>query len=90
VLLEKQIGIALLERASKGVVLTRAGAMVAEYVRSVVLDYDSLRADLNDARGSRPRLVRLETVESIVSGGLIDAVAAFRKKFDQRRCCGNA
>jgi DNA-binding transcriptional LysR family regulator len=40
--------------------------MVAEYARSVVLDYDSLRADLNDARGSRHKLVRLETVESIV------------------------
>jgi DNA-binding transcriptional LysR family regulator len=82
VLLEQQIGTTLLERASKGVALTHAGVMVAEYARSVVLDYDSLRADLNDARGSRHRLLRLHAVESIVSGGLIDAVAAFRKEFD--------
>lgn len=81
-LLEQQIGTALLERASKGVTLTHAGVMVAEYARSVVLDYDSLRADLNDTRGSRHRLIRLHTVESIVSGGLIDAVADFRKNFD--------
>lgn len=82
VLLEQQIGTALLERASKGVALTHAGVMVAEYARSVVLDYDSLSADLNDARGSRHRLVRLHTVESIVSGGSIDAAADFRKNFD--------
>lgn len=67
VLLEQQIGTALLERASKGVALTHAGVMVAEYARSVVLDYDSLRADLNDARGSRHRLLRLHTVESYAS-----------------------
>lgn len=81
-LLEQQMGTTLLERNSNGVRLTHAGAMVAEYARSVVLDYDNLRADLNDARGSRRKLVRVETVESIVSGGLIEAVAAFREKFD--------
>jgi DNA-binding transcriptional LysR family regulator len=81
-LLEHQIGTTLLQRTSTGVALTHAGAMVAEYARSVVLDYDSLRADLNDARGSRHKMVRLETVESIVSGGLIDAVANFRARFD--------
>ena len=48
--LEQQIGTALLERASRGVPLTHAGVMVVEYARSVVLDYDSLHADLNAAR----------------------------------------
>ena len=81
-LLEHQIGTMLLERTPNGVALTHEGMMVAEYARSVVLDYDSLRADLNGARGSRNKLLRLEVVESIVSGGLIDAVAEFRKKFD--------
>src|SRR6185312_8612657 len=40
------------------------------------------RVDLNDARGSRRKLIRIETVESIVSGGLVEAVAAFREKYD--------
>jgi DNA-binding transcriptional LysR family regulator len=48
----------------------------------VVLDYDSLRADLNDWRGSRRKLIRLEAVESIVSGGLVEAISAFRRSFD--------
>lgn len=81
-LLEHEIGTALLDRTSVGVSLTHAGTLVAEYARSVVLDYDSLRADLNDTRGSRRKLIRIETVESIVSGGLVEAVAAFRAKFD--------
>jgi DNA-binding transcriptional LysR family regulator len=81
-LLEHQIGTTLLERTSAGVVLTHAGTLVAEYARAVVLDYESLRADLNDRRGSRRRLVALAVVESAVSGGLVDAIAAFRSKFE--------
>ncbi len=81
-LLEHHIGTTLLDRTSGGVKLTHAGSLVAEYARSVVLDYDSLRADLNDWRGSRRKLIRVEAVESIVSGGLMEAVAAFRVKYD--------
>jgi DNA-binding transcriptional LysR family regulator len=81
-LLEHHIGTTLLDRSSGGVKLTHAGSLVAEYARSVILDYDSLRADLNDWRGSRRKLIRVEAVESIVSGGLMEAVAAFRAKYD--------
>jgi molybdate transport repressor ModE-like protein len=81
-LLEHHIGTTLLDRTSGGVKLTHAGSLVAEYARSVILDYDSLRADLNDWRGSRRKLIRIQAVESIVSGGLVDAVAAFRGKYD--------
>jgi DNA-binding transcriptional LysR family regulator len=81
-LLEHHIGTALLDRTTSGVKLTHAGNLVAEYARSVVLDYDSLRADLNDWRGSRRKLIRLEAVESIVSGGLVEAISTFRRNFD--------
>jgi DNA-binding transcriptional LysR family regulator len=81
-LLENQIGTALFDRTHSGVVLTHAGELVAEYARSVVLDYDSLRADLNDTRGSRRRLIRLAAVESSVSGGLVEALTAFRQRFE--------
>lgn len=81
-LLEHHIGTTLLDRTAGGVKLTHAGSLVAEYSRSVILDYDSLRADLNDRRGSRRKLIRVEAVESIVSGGLLEAVAAFRAKYD--------
>jgi DNA-binding transcriptional LysR family regulator len=81
-LLEHHIGTTLLDRTSGGVKLTHAGSLVAEYARTVILDYDSLRADLNDWRGSRRKLIRVAAVESIVSGGLLEAVAAFRTKYD--------
>jgi DNA-binding transcriptional LysR family regulator len=81
-LLEHHIGTTLLDRTSGGVKLTHAGSLVAEYARSVILDYDSLRADLNDWRGSRRKLIRIAAVESIVSGGLLEAVASFRARFD--------
>lgn len=81
-ILERQIGTALLERTSKGVVLTHAGSLVADYAKTVLLDFEALRADLDDQRGSSRRLIRIVTVESIVSGGPLDAVTRFRKRFD--------
>jgi DNA-binding transcriptional LysR family regulator len=81
-LLEHHIGTALLDRTPSGVKLTHSGTLVAEYARSVILDYDSLRADLNDRRGSRRKLIRLEAVESIISGGLVEAITAFRHNYD--------
>lgn len=81
-LLEHKMGTSLLKRTTTGILLTHAGTLVAEYARSVVLDYDSLRADLNDLRGSRRRLIRVAAVESSISGGLIQALADFRRRFD--------
>jgi molybdate transport repressor ModE-like protein len=81
-LLEHQMGTELLQRTAGGVVLTHAGTLVADYARSVVLDYDSLRSDLNDLRGRR-RLIRVAAVESSISGGLIQAVAEFRCRFER-------
>lgn len=81
-LLEHLVGTTLLERTAEGVVLTHAGVLFAEYARTVVLDYESLRADLNDRRGHRRRLIGLAAVESAVSGGLVNAIAAFRQRFE--------
>lgn len=81
-ILERQMGTKLLERTSTGVLLTHAGALLDEYAKGVLLDFESLRADLDDQRGSRRRLIRLVTVESIVSSGPLLAVARFREKFD--------
>ena len=41
------------KRSASGVKLTHAGKMVANYARSVVLGYESLRSDLDDIRGRR-------------------------------------
>ncbi|CAN7667085.1 LysR family transcriptional regulator [Caballeronia sp. LjRoot34] len=79
---EHLFGTALFERTTDGAVLTPSGSLVADYARSVIADYDNLRADLNDLRGTKRRVIRITTVESVVSGGLVRAVTAFRSQFD--------
>src|ERR1700757_3505003 len=60
--LERQLGTRLFARSSEGVELTHAGKMVADFARVVLLDYDALRADLDDLRGVRRALVRVVVV----------------------------
>ncbi len=78
-ILERQIGTPLFERNRSGLELTHAGALVADYAASVILDFDTLRSDLDDLRGTRRRVVRIAAVGS---DGIIPATIAFREKFD--------
>jgi len=80
-ILEHQIGTSLLERQSHGVELTRAGALVADYVRRILLEYDGLRADLDDVRGNSRHLVRLAAVESIASSVPMEAVRILSQSY---------
>jgi DNA-binding transcriptional LysR family regulator len=79
--LEREMGTRLLARSAGGVALTHAGQLVADYARAVLLDYDSLRADLDDMRGTQRRLLRLVLVESVASSGPIAAIARFVEKY---------
>jgi len=79
-ILEREMGTALLERSVGGVVPTHAGHLVADYARSVILDYDSLRADLNDLRGKRRGLIRIAVVEIMICESSGEAIRAFRLK----------
>lgn len=80
-LLEREVGTALFERRAGGVELTHAGRLVADYARSVLIDYDSLRTDLDDLRGTKRRLIRLGVVESVAAYGPMRAVSAFLERF---------
>lgn len=79
--LEREMGTRLLARSASGVALTHAGRLVAEYARAMLLDYDSLRADLDDMRGTQRRLLRLVLVESVASYGPVRALAKFVEKY---------
>jgi DNA-binding transcriptional LysR family regulator len=80
-ILERQIGTALFERRADGVELTHAGALVAQFVRKLLVDYDSLRTDLDDLRGVQRRLVRLAAVESIAATSPMSAVHKFNTRY---------
>lgn len=77
-ILEREMGTALLERSVAGVVPTHAGRLVADYAQQVILDYDSLRADLNDLRGKRRGLIRIGVVEIMICESSGAAIQAFR------------
>lgn len=80
-ILERQIGTALFYRRADGIELTHAGQLVAEFVRTVLMDYDTLRTDLDDFRGTQRRLVKLALVESIAHSGPVGAISKFLKSY---------
>jgi DNA-binding transcriptional LysR family regulator len=80
-ILEREVGTALFDRRARGVELTHAGSLVADYTRSVLLEYDTLRTDLDDIRGIQRRLLRVALVESVASFGPISAISKFREQF---------
>jgi DNA-binding transcriptional LysR family regulator len=80
-LLEHEMGAQLFDRSAAGVVPTHAGRMVAEFARAVLLDYDSLRSDINERRGVRTGLIRIAAVESTISERVVSAITKFRERF---------
>ena len=78
--LEHQMGALLLERSSSGVSPTHAGKLVAEFARSVVIDYDTLRADINERRGVKGH-IRIAAVESTI-GKVVAAVSSLRSRHE--------
>lgn len=79
--LERQMGTSLFDRRTGGVQLTHAGTLVAQYVRSMLMEFDALRSDLDDTRGMQRRLVRIALVESIAAQGPTAAIAKFRARY---------
>src|ERR1700753_4121847 len=57
--LEAALGVALLERHSRGVRLTAAGAVLIERARSVLKEVEHLAADLSDHASGVVGVVRL-------------------------------
>lgn len=82
-LLEHQLGAQLFDRSASGVVPTHSGRLAAEFARTVLLDYDSLRSDINERRGLRRGLIRMAAVESTISERAVSAIAVFRERFPE-------
>lgn len=80
-ILERQMGTELFKRTAKGLELTHAGQIVAEYAAEVVSGFDALRHDLGDLKGTT-RHIKIALVESVTSKGPADAVRRFRSAFD--------
>ena len=62
--LERVMGTKLFKRSPEGVSLTHAGRLLADFAQTTIMNFDSLRLDLNDLKGSRG-LIRVGMVESV-------------------------
>jgi DNA-binding transcriptional LysR family regulator len=82
-ILEREVGTELLQRSAAGVIPTAAGEHVAAYARMVVLDYDTLRSDLDDLKGSGRALIKIAAIESVIAAAPMDVIAAFQARHPQ-------
>lgn len=79
--IEASVGLPLFERHPRGMRVTEAGALYAQYARQVLLDAGRVQSDINDLKGLRRGNVRIHAVEGVVSTLLMPAIAAFRKTY---------
>lgn len=77
---ERQFGTRLLERSAQGIELTPAGQLVAEFVRHTLLEYETLRADLDDLRGGGRATIRIGAIESAI-GAPLTAMQRIQRDF---------
>lgn len=80
-ILERQVGATLLGRSTTGVTLTPAGKLVAHYARSVILDYDTLRTDIEELKGTGRAVIHIAAVESLILEAPLAAIEIFRARF---------
>jgi DNA-binding transcriptional LysR family regulator len=78
-LLEEELGEVLLERRARGVVLTGAGALLAEHIRRLMVQEHELRADMAELSGLRHGHVRMA-----LGNGFASAVAHLLRTFNSR------
>lgn len=80
-ILERMFGTSLLDRSVKGVKLTHAGRLVNDFVRTMLLDYETLRNEIDDLRGAGRAVIRIAVIESMATGAVLSTLQAFRARF---------
>lgn len=73
--LERELGVALLDRSARQVTLTPAGVRLVPYARSAVAAVDAVTGAANDLRGLVVGSLRVGTVTGPVFSRLFDALA---------------
>ena len=84
-LLEQRFGAPLLERNQKGFRLTPAGELLAQQARNTLHDIERLKVDIDDLQAMRRGLIRIASVEGVVSGLLYDCVGEFVARYPSIR-----
>ena len=75
--LERDLGIEIFERSSRGMLPTPAGKIVLNYFDETAVRLEKMRADIHDITGLRRGMVRLAVVEALASDFLAQLLADF-------------
>ena len=70
----------MLDRSTTGARLTEAGKLVAHYARTVILDYDTLRTDIEELKGTGRAIIHIAAVESLILEAPLAAIEIFRAR----------
>lgn len=79
--LEKEWGVALLQRNKKGVYLTSSGEQILPYVRKILNDFEEMQEKVNEINGIQSGIVRIGTFSSVAINWLPNVFAKFQKDY---------
>jgi DNA-binding transcriptional LysR family regulator len=77
--LEQELGLPMFERNARGVSLTEAGELYVRHARTVFMDRERVRLEIDDLKGLRRGHIRITTIDGIVAGPLSNATSSFRR-----------
>lgn len=79
--LESDLGIALFHRTTRGMVLTEAGEVVQQYARRLLLDTETLQAELLGLQGLKHSTVRVVCTDGFAQDYLPSVIVSFRNDY---------
>lgn len=79
--LEKEWGVALLERSRGGIMLTSDGMKVLPYARNLCTDYDQLQSQIDEINELQSGLIRIGTFSSVATHWLPKIIKSFQKDY---------
>jgi DNA-binding transcriptional LysR family regulator len=77
--LEQELGVSLLTRTTRQVVLTRAGLVMLEEAKSILNRSEAAAKVVRDAHNSQGRTLRIGAIDAASAGFLSEIVAEFRR-----------
>jgi DNA-binding transcriptional LysR family regulator len=78
---EADLSTSLFHRNARGLTLTPAGEVYLRYARSVLLDRERMRTEIDELKGLKRGHIRITSIDGVVSGPLSHAVSSFRGLF---------
>lgn len=79
--LEKDVGIPLLERASRGAFPSEAGLLLAEHARKLAQQASAAEADMEELRTGRAGTLRIGTFPTFAASHLPSVITTFKSRF---------